>query len=152
MSTRLRGGQTLVETSMAIGVIAIVVAALIAMGISAMRSSSFSKNRIMAEKIANEALEAMRGLKNATAAADFNSVFNPASCYQLSSGTPRYILPITVSCASYQNYTTTAYQYKISVTDTTQNGVTGKTITVGVTFLDSGGTHETLMQTFFTNW
>ncbi|MEK7611706.1 MAG: hypothetical protein AAB486_05050 [Patescibacteria group bacterium] len=152
MSGKHRAGQTLVETSIAIGVITIVVAALIAMGISAMRSSSFSKNRIIAEKVANEALEAMRGLKNATAPADFNSVFNPSSCYQLSSGTPRYILPITVSCASYQNYTTTPYQYKISVADTTQNGVTGKTISVGVTFLDSGGMHETSMQTFFTNW
>lgn len=142
----------MVETSAAIGVIAIVVAALIAMGISAMRSSSFSKNRIMAEKIANEALEAMRGLKNATAASDFNSVFNPTFCYQLSSGTPRYILPITVSCASYQNYTTTVYQYKISVADATQNGVAGKIITASVTFSDSGGTRETSMQTFFTNW
>lgn len=152
--TRARKGQTLVETSAALGVIAIVVASLVAMGIAAMRSSSYSKNRVVVDKIADESLEAMRAKKNSSL--DFEGDFTNGSCYVMSSTTPRSIIGTDV-CATWQTYiqagVATPYYYKITVSSpVTKNGIIGKVVTVTARFTDSGGNRDTSVETFFTNW
>jgi Tfp pilus assembly protein PilV len=147
-------GQTLVETAAALGVVAVVVAALIAMGIAGMRATTFSKNRTMAELIANEALEAMRAKKNNST--DFAADFPDGSCFQMSSTAPRAIIPGAVACTSFQTYqqgaVVTNYLYKIEVLDAVQGGVDGKLIRATVRFTDSGGDHDNSVETFFTSW
>lgn len=147
-------GQTLVETAAALGVIAVVVAALIAMGIAGMRATTFSKNRTMAELIANESLEAMRAKKNNST--DFDADFPDGSCFQMSATTPRSIIPGMVGCSSFQTYqqgaTTTSYLYKIEVVDALQSGVNGKRVKATARFTDSGGDHDNMIETFFADW
>lgn len=152
-------GQTLVETAAALGVASVIVAALIAMGIAGMRATTFSKNRTMANLIANEALEAMRAKKNAST--DFEGDFPDGACFQMNEAGPRFILSVTVGCGSGSNKIFRQYQqgavltghwYLIEVNDATQNGVAGKLVTVTVRFTDSGGNHDSTVETFFTSW
>lgn len=147
-------GQTLVETAAALGIVAVVVAALIAMGIAGMRTSVFSKNQTMAGLIANEALEAMRAKKDSSL--NFEADFPDGSCFQMSTAAPRSIVPGAVGCGSFQAYqqgaATTVYLYKIEATDANRGGISGKLIRAIVRFTDSAGDHDNTIETFFSSW
>lgn len=146
-------GQTLVETAAALGIIAVVAAALITMGVASLRSSTFSKNRIRAEFIANEAMEGMRNRRNTFSFATAFNTTPPNNCYQLASAGSTTVPSSDVSCASFISYPSdSTFQYKIEAISYLNAGISGVRITVTVRFTDTGGNRDYVLESVFTNW
>ncbi len=138
-------GQTVVEAAVAIGIILLIVAALVGVGIGALRSATLSKNRSRATAYAQEAMEAIRSIRD-------RSFTTLATCC----GTPPCgpcVLSRTDSqwgCASgsgelLENIFTRSF----SIDEVTTGQLE---IAVSVSWTDSAGDHTVNLVSYLTDW
>jgi Tfp pilus assembly protein PilV len=123
-----RKGQSLVEMLIAVAVVAVVVSSLTMLGISAMRSSDQAKKKSTAVKLANKGIELVRYCRDQS---DSWSAF-------------------LSDCASPSGWSVPAdYTGQINIVEE----VPGRAlVTVTVSFTDSAGTHDSVAETYLTNW
>ncbi len=142
-------GQTLIEVAAVMGIAVIVVAALVGLGLTAMRSSGYAKSRALSTELANEAIEAMRIKRDSST--DFGGDFTNG-CYALGSGhrivSGMVVCGNVLDCSNFQTYE--SLKYNISVSDSTNPS--GKKVTATVCFTDSAGVHKTVVSTLLTEW
>lgn len=122
-------GQTLVEVVAGLGMLAIVVIALIGMGVVALKTSSSARNRTVAAKLANEGMELVRSERDQNTWDDF-----------------------VVLTWSDQNITVGSVDFtrKTAVTATADSGK--KKIVVTVEWPESSGTKSVSVTSYLTDW
>jgi Tfp pilus assembly protein PilV len=137
-------GQTLIEVVTSLGLILIVVAALIGLGIVALKTSSSSRNRTVAAKLANEEMELVRSFRDSTdSGKGFSNLTCAGDCYIDSS---LNIVAGRDSSVTVAGVTFTRY-FNLETISSSKLKVTAKT-----EWPESGGTKSVSVSSYLTNW
>jgi Tfp pilus assembly protein PilV len=120
-------GQTLIEVVTSLGLIMIVVAALVGLGVVALKTSSSSRNRTVAAKLAGEGMEMARSVRDQGSLDDVNATNLP-------------------------NDSATVGGDVFTRTWTITGDSSKKTVVVGVSWPESGGTKSVQISGFLTDW
>lgn len=133
-----RQGQTLVEALVAIAITIMAATALVGLGVGAIRSATISKNRSQATSYAQEAMEAIRSIRD-------------RGYGNLSTGGP-YKLDWKGTYWGYVNGTETLDTLFTRYFTITQIDVGKLHISTYVSWTDSAGNHTLTLDTYLTNW
>lgn len=152
-SAKSRRGQSVVEAAVAIGIILLIVTALVGMGIGALRSATLSKNRSRAIAYSQEAMEAIRSIRdrdynelagNALAGCCGGPPCTPCGPCELSQTDSRW------ECASGSGEILEGiFTRSFSINEL---AVGRLKITVSVGWSDSGGDHTVVLDSYLTDW
>ena len=134
-----RRGQSLIEALAAIAVTMLVVTSLVGLGVSAIRSATVSRNRALAVAYAQEAMEAIRSIRDRgygelSACSGTRKLFWSGSRWECQSGAE------TLDSIFTRSFTAS------EVTP-------GKLqVAVRVTWIDNAGSHTMNLDSYLTNW
>lgn len=134
--TILEEGQSLIEVIVALAVAVLVILALVRVTVTSIRNSGFARNRALATRYAQEAIEKVRAFR------DQNSwQFFTASCESIPESPPS---PFTLSpppdC------------YIPETTNNCSESADSCEVKVTVSWTDAQGTHKSELTTRLTNW
>ena len=143
MGTLINKGQSLFEVVLVIGITSVVLVAIVNAAILSVKSSSYSRNKTLATKYSQEAVEWLRGQRDA-GWTEFSGKVNSTWCLKSLDWT------IGRACGASENIIGTAFKREA---DLTYGGDT-KTInsTVRVYWTDAQGYHDVKVNTFFSDW
>ncbi len=120
----------------AVAVIAVVVSALTMLGISAVRSSDQAKKKSAVVKLANKGVELVRYCRDSSESwSAFLSDCGSPSGWSVPSG-----------------YTGSVRIQEVDQLGNPASGTGRALVTVTVSFTDSTGTHDTVAETYLTDW
>jgi len=152
MTRKTEKGQSLFEVVLALAIATLIVVALVALASSAIRNSTFSKNKSLATRYSQEATEWLRGERDADWDIFYARTVNPLYCVKSLSWTEASI----GSCTSGQEITGTVYKREIGFTRSTVDvgGVPKNVVEaeINVYWQDAQGIHEVKSVTNFTDW
>lgn len=144
-SYNLQRGQSLFEVVLALGVVTAICVGIVSLTVSSIRNASFSKNKTLAGRYAQEATEWLRSQRDA----DFD-VFKANAV-----GT-RCLKDLVwtggASCTATNNISGTILFRKVSFTTISPDGKTIIEADVVVYWNDAQGYHETRSATSFSDW
>lgn len=173
---RNQSGQTLVELVISMALILIVITAVTILTVKGLQNSQFSRNQVQATKLAQEGIEKMRTIRdnnytvcgwstsaNTVAPNGLWSAVCPGSgCRYLlqqtagtcgSTATSALWINFTASTTATENVTIGGVTFKRVITVTNENDLTGaatsnvKKVNVSVSWTDSGGAHNSNIET-----
>ena len=135
-----RRGQSLIEALAAIAVTMLVVTSLVGLGVSAIRSATVSRNRALAVAYAQEAMEAIRSIRDRgygelSACSGTRKLFWSGSRWECQPG-PEAI-PDSIFTRSFTASEVTPGKLQIAVQ---------------VSWADSAGSHTMNLDSYLTNW
>jgi hypothetical protein len=140
-------GQSLFEVVLALGVITAICVGIVSLAVSAIRNASFSKNKTLAGRYAQEVTEWLRSERDT----DFNifedNIITSPRCFPSLNWTGR-----VGSCGESDNIAGTPL---FRVIEFTTNTISGKTVidaSVRVYWDDAQGAHEVRSTTSFSDW
>lgn len=137
-------GQSLFEVVLALAVISVVLVALVSLASGAVRNTTFSKNKTISSRLAQEAVEWIRGERDTSWTEFFSrALTSPNYCLQdlewLDIG----------SCSNEEFIQDTVLVRNMTLTVISPNQVQ---VEIEVSWEDSQGVHATRVVTDFTNW
>lgn len=139
-------GQTIVEAAVAIAIASLVITALVGLGIGALRSATVSKNRSLATSYAQEAVEAIRSIRDR----------NFSDFVTCSDGTPYRLIRSGSQwgCQKDSGAETLDSIFTRSFTSSEEPPLDSGQfhVQVNVTWTDSAGNHTVTLDTYLTNW
>lgn len=147
------GGQSLFEIIMALAIATLIIVAIVALAATSIRNTTFSKNKTLATRYSQEAVEWLRGERDA----DWETFFdiraaNPLYCLKSLTWSDASI----GACLDGQEIANTAFKREVSFTRTTVTvGGLPKDVVgaeIKVYWIDPQGIHETRTVTDFTDW
>ena len=145
-------GQSLFEIVLALAIATIIIVALVALASSAVRSSTFSKNKTLATRYSQEANEWLRGERDTDWDAFFIRAAVPLYCVKSLSWAEATV----GNCTGGQEITGTIYKREVGFVRTTVlvGGVPKNVVEteVNVYWQDAQGIHEVKSVTNFTDW
>ena len=141
----LEGGQSLFEVVVAVGVFALVIAAIVGLSTSSIRNTTFSRNNSLATRYSQEAVEWLRTQR------DTNWVSFHAKAISVP---PTYCLKglswIDIGdCGALDAIPETSLFRQVDFSDVTATSVTA---TITTYWTDSQGLHQVEVSTEFTDW
>lgn len=141
-------GVTIIESIVAIGILAIILTALIAMVVTAVNTSTLSKSRTEATNYANEGAETARSIRDNTTWADFWSKYVGSGATICSN--------CEVTAAgdlATAGKVITPYTRKVVFTDASAGGAQDKVqVDITVTWNNRGKTEKVELQSYLTDW
>src|SRR3989344_1230308 len=144
MAAKLNKGQSLFEVVVAIAISAVIVVALVSLASTSIRNATFAKNKTLASRFAEEAIEWLRGERDGDIDAFKENSLNAVWCLEslgwVSSG----------SCSSGDEIAGTNFFRELSF----PNDGVAEVIeaSVRVYWTDSQGEHEVRSATNFADW
>ena len=142
--TRYEKGQSLFEVFLSLAVVTVIIVALVILASNAVRNTTYSKNKTLATRYSQEAIEWLRGERDA----DWD-------VFSLRALTSSYYCLQTLSWTSIGECGTSDTISNTSLIREAQftiDSPTQITIEVVVYWEDSQGVHETKTTTNFTDW
>ena len=141
----LEGGQSLFEVVVAVGVFALVIAAIVGLSTSSIRNTTFSRNNSLATRYSQEAVEWLRTQRDT----DWVSFHAKAI-----SVPPTYCLKELSwadigDCGALDAIPETSLFRQVDFSDVTATSVTA---TITTYWTDSQGLHQVEVSTEFTDW
>lgn len=139
-------GQSLFEVVLALGVITIIMAGVVSLTVSSIRNTTFSKNKTLAGRYAQEASEWLRSERD-----------NNFTVFETQTLTTVWCLPdlnwtkIGV-CGEADKISETPLFREVSFSSDTISGKTVIEANIKVYWTDAQGSHETRNVTYFTDW
>ena len=134
-----RRGQSLIEALAAIAVTMLVVTSLVGLGVSAIRSATVSRNRALAVSYAQEAMEAIRSIRD-------RGYGELSSC----SGTRKvYWSGSRWECQSGAETLDSIFTRSFTASEVTPGKLQ---VAVRVTWIDNAGSHTMNLDSYLTNW
>lgn len=146
MINKLKRGQSMFELLIAVFVIAITLTAVVSLVTNSISNTTFSRDRTLASKYTQEAVEWLREQRDA----DWGAFRNRASA-----GGSTYCLHNlnwnSGSCSDTQYIVDTNLRRQITLllSSSDPNTVEARVVT---SWVDQSGTHESRITTYFTNW
>lgn len=141
-------GQSLFEVVVAIGISALIIVAVVSLVTNSIRNATFSKNKSLASKYAQDAIEWLRGQRDLNASTFQNNSLITNWCLSDLSWAHSAKCDPTVDFIGDTIFIR-------DLTFSTPPDPSGKTITyatVTVSWVDSQGTHSVISATEFTDW
>lgn len=143
-----QSGQTLIETVAAMAVAVIMVAALVGLGILALRTAMTAKKKAISTRFANQAMEAVRIYRDTGGYTQL-----PADGQCLIMGTDGSISSSELCGDFRQHPLNNDFQYKMEIDEIGgQCSGSCKIIKVTVQWSDAGGIHPVELETHLTDW
>ncbi len=143
--TKNTKGQSLFEVIIAIGVTSAILVAIINTAILSVRNTSFSRNKTLASRYSQEAVEWLRGQRDANWN-DFATKSNSTWCI---SELDWETTPKNRACTDTDNIVGTPFKRELTlVTSSTQQ----IDVKIKVFWSDAQGYHEVVLSTYFTDW
>jgi len=141
----LESGQSLFEVVVAVGVFALIIAAIVGLATSSIRNTTFSRNNALATRYSQEAVEWLRTQRDT----DWESFHTNASAVP-----PTYCLKDLSwadidDCDPQDAIAETTLFRQVDFSDVTDTSVTA---TITTSWTDSQGTHQVEISTEFTDW
>jgi len=136
-------GQSIFEVVIAIGVIGIIISGVVALATTSIRNSTFTRNKSLAARYAQEAVEWMRGERDAGWVT-----------FHTYAGTATYCLDTlawgnTGACSSTETISGTILSREITFSGVLPTQVNAA---VRVSWTDSQGVHQVTTSTVLTDW
>ncbi|MBI3443675.1 hypothetical protein HY008_03310 [Candidatus Woesebacteria bacterium] len=158
-------GQSLFEVLIALGVIAVIVVAVVSLGVTSVRNNVFSRNNALATKFSHETMEWVRGERDRSWTTFVSRMGATSSGSFCLTSSPPSVWPSLGPCASNQtiNDTQTPFVRQLSLTCynrldlATPIGCSGGSTDtiealVVTSWTDAQGVHDARSSTYFTNW
>jgi len=137
-------GQSLFEVVIAIGIIGVVITAVAILATNSIRNTTFSRNKSLATRYSQEAIEWLRGQRDTSWVTFHLNAVNSA-IYCLDS-----LLWTNVgACGAGEVITDTILQRQVTFSNITATSVTAA---VAVFWSDSQGIHQVSTSTVYTDW
>jgi len=143
----LKKGQSLFEVVLALFVITLIIVAVVILSTNSISNSISSRNKTLASKYTQEAIEWLRKQKEVDFVS-FKSYITSNSTYCLRA-TLDWNFP--GNCSSSENIGTTIFRREASFVSEINDGKTLITAHVATSWDDSKGTHEARTVTYFTD-
>lgn len=148
-----RRGQSVVEAAVAIAITLFVITALVGLGVAALRSATISKNRAMAASYAQEAMEAIRSIRDRSFS-DFDNCKDSGTRYQLTQTDSQWgctlgeenPLPNDPAGIFWRSFTSTENPADLNC------NLGCYLVEVRVRWADSAGNHEVILDSYLTDW
>lgn len=142
----LEKGQSLFEVVLALGVIAAITVGVVSLTVGSIRNASFSKNKTLAGRYAQEATEWLRSErdKNFTV---FSGRASGTYCLKDPIG-----WSIHTNCSPTDNIPGTILYRKVTFSTSLVSGKTVIQASVKVYWTDAQGAHEATSTTLFSDW
>ncbi|OGM04480.1 hypothetical protein A2129_01745 [Candidatus Woesebacteria bacterium GWC1_42_13] len=141
----MKKGQSLFEVVIAVGVMGIVISAVVALAATSIRNSTFSRNNSLATRYAQEAIEWMRGERDASWVTFYNYSIVAGNMYCLD--TLSWAKARPCNAGEYLSATILTRRVIFSVISPTDVEAE-----VTVLWTDSQGTHQVATSTVYTDW
>jgi Tfp pilus assembly protein PilV len=145
MQNKFEKGQSLFEVVLSLAVITLIIVTLIILASNSIRNANFSRNKTLATRYAQEALEWLRGERDEN--------FDTFSTRAL---TPQYCLPSLSwdessigSCGSSNNISGTILKREVTFSIVSADNILTEIL---VYWEDAQGDHEVKTTTNFTDW
>lgn len=146
-----QSGQTLIETVAAMAVAVIMVAALVGLGILAVRTAMTAKKKAISTRLANQAMEATRIYRDT---GGYSELSNGCLTIQSDGSIDEETGPGLCTPAFPKVHPLNDdFQYKIEISEKSgECENTCRVINVVVQWVDAGGTHPVELETYLTDW
>lgn len=141
----MKKGQSLFEVVIAIGVIGIIIAGVVSLAAGSIRNSTFSRNNSLATRYAQEAIEWMRGERDADWVTFYNRATVAGNMYCLDSLSWAKARP----CNAGEYIAGTILTRRVIFTPVPTLEVEAE---VTVLWADSQGIHQVASSTVYTDW
>lgn len=145
MKRKFEKGQSLFEVVLSLAVITLIIVTLVILASNSIRNANFSRNKTLATRHAQEALEWLRGERDE----DFDAFHTRAL-------TPQYCLPSLSwddasvgSCSSTDFISNTILKREVSFTIVSADNIQAQIV---VSWQDAQGDHEVRTTTNLTDW
>lgn len=134
-------GQSMFEVVLALAVIALVVVGVVVLSVYSVRNTTFSKNKTLAGRYAQEALEWLKDERNTDPASFRTHILTTTYCLDALAWTN------IGSCLSDEVIMDTTFLREVTFASTSQNNSKGESVIivnakVVVSWTDAQGTHE----------
>lgn len=159
-------GTTLIETLVAIALAIVVVVAMVSLGISSQRNANFAKNQLVASKLSQEGMEAVRSVRDNGGSNLISSCFSNTTWNGLWNDQVNTLCGGTLFILSFDSVNNvwdlirdnlpetvqTIFSRQVSITDDASTYSYQKVVTVTTTWVDSSGTHNSQVVDYLTKW
>lgn len=140
-----QSGQSLFEVVVAVGVFALIIAAIVGLATSSIRNTTFTRNNALATRYSQEAVEWLRTQRDTDWSSFHTYALGVPPTYCLSDLSWADI----GDCGSGDSVPETILFRKVDFLDVTDTSVTA---TIETSWTDSQGTHQVEVSTEFTDW
>ena len=137
-------GQSLFEVVVALAISAVIVVALVSLASSSIRNATFAKNKTLASRYAEEAIEWLRGQRDSDIDTFKSNSLSPVWCLE----NPSWSSP--GSCSSGDEISGTIFLRELSFPDDGATEIIEANVRVYWT--DAQGEHEVRSATNFADW
>lgn len=144
MSTKKQVGQSFVEVIIVVAVVILLVTGLVVGTVSSLKTTNYASLKSQATKYSQEGIELARRERDTSWYAFYGNRMNRTFCLN-KSGT--YVLGNSCSGANLIDNT-----FSRIVVYTWNAGQSRMEVTVTVSWVDSGGSHQSQISTYFTQW
>lgn len=139
-------GQSLFEVVLAIAVIGLIVVGVVILSTNAIRNTTFARNKTLASRYAQEALEWVRNERN-TDPVNFRSKIDAFTTFCLDEDPITWTNVGVCSGSEYISGSNSIFKRQVVFSQTSQNNTKGESVViinvaVTVTWVDSQGTHN----------
>ena len=141
MNYKFNKGQSLFEVILALAVVALILVTVVSLAAFSVRNSSYSKNKTIAERYVQQAIEWLRGERDANS----TTFFNRSGNYCINN-----LSFISGQCSG--NISGTVFKRELAISKTTVNLKTVLKTEVIVSWSDGQGIHEARSITYFSDW
>jgi Tfp pilus assembly protein PilV len=135
-------GQSLFEVVVALAMAAMIIVSVVVLATLSMQSSAFSKNKTLATRYGQDAIEWLRGQRDNTTTFWDNVEVGNRCLVEL-------VWTNLGNCDETEVITNTQFQRQVSFTSIVDSGVEAKVI---VSWTDAKGYHESQTNTIFSDW
>ncbi|SRR4030043_248599 len=136
-------GQSLFEVVVAVGLSALILTGVVSLAAGSIRNSSYSRNNAQATKYAQEALEWLRGQRDAD--------WDAFATHSLTTGNPTDLCSSPMGWGGTCPIPNTIFSRNVILTtDSGNSDIIDAVVTVS--WSDAQGTHQVKSNTRFTNW
>ena len=139
-------GQSLFEVVIALAISTIIIVTLVSLVSSSIRNSTFSRNKTLASRHAQEATEWLRGQRDTDIETFRTNVLTIIWCMKDLAWT------ISGPCAAGDKIPGTSFSREISFTSSSVSGKVVMEANIRVFWEDSQGDHEVTSATSFSDW
>ncbi len=156
LTERFKKGQTLIETVAAMAVAVIIIAALVGMAVTSLRSSNLSRSKAIATQLLSEEIERVRIYRDNSANAYFSGLKSDLGLTSQVCPTvvgPYYINGSQMINSGSETVTSNNLQFVRSLTACLTDSVAKVIeVTATVSWTDSAGTHPLRITTYLSDW
>ncbi len=147
-NNNFKKAQSMIEMLVAIGIAVLVIVALVQVAVTSVKNSQFAKNQNLATRLAQEAIEEVRGQRDKSGWPTFYNTYNATTKCLPSGDASSWTDKLPQGCG---NNIGTIFSREVGFTDLANSG-SQLLIIVTASWTDTSGFHKSEQATYLTKW